>query len=87
LRFLDEEVPQRDSVALALGPNDFGYPAFGAPLARRVELVPLGSDGDDVAATWLYANPRRAPDIDRACWRLALESERGTIFRRAKSCA
>jgi cytochrome c-type biogenesis protein CcmH/NrfF len=87
LRFFDEDVPQRGTVALALGPNDFGYPFFGAQVARRVELVQFGSDGGDVTAMWLYANPQRAREIDRACWRAALESERGTIFRRLESCA
>jgi hypothetical protein len=87
-RFLDEDVGERDSVALALGPNDFGFPAFGPHLERKVELVPFGSNGDDVKAQWLYANAQRASEVDRACWRAELQSaERGTIFRRATSCA
>jgi hypothetical protein len=86
-RYLDEDIAERDSVALALGPNDFGYPAFGAHLTRRVELVPFGSNGDDVSTKWLYANSQRAGEVDRACWTPALQSDRGTIFRRAASCA
>jgi hypothetical protein len=86
-RFLDENVPEHDSVALALGPNDFGFPAFGRHIARKVELVPFGSNGDDLKATWLYANAQRAGEVDTACWHAELESERGAIFRRAASCA
>ncbi len=52
LRFL-VTLPRHDSVALALGYNDLGYPAFGPRFERRVELVPEGSDaratGRDVA--------------------------------------
>jgi hypothetical protein len=33
------------------------------------------------------AVPQRVTEIDPACWRVALRSERGTIFRRANRCA
>ena len=87
LQFLDDEVGEKDSVALALGPNDFGFPAFGPHLERKIELVPFGSNGDDVKATWLYANAQRANEVDPACWRAELRSERGAVFRRVESCA
>jgi hypothetical protein len=86
LRFLDEQIPQHDSIALALGPNNFGYPAFGPHLQRRVLLVPFGSSARDTRASWLFANPQRATEIDSACWHSVLASERGTIFSRKEQC-
>jgi hypothetical protein len=84
LWFLEERVPKEDAVALALGEDDFGYPAFGPHLERHVELVREGSRGRGVRATWLVANPRRSPDIDTACWRVALDAPGGwRVFRRA----
>jgi hypothetical protein len=84
LWFLEERVPKEDAVALALGEDDFGYPAFGPHLERQVELVREGSRGRGVRATWLVANPRRSPDIDTACWRVALDAPgRWKVFRRA----
>ena len=85
-RFLDEEVSPSDSIALALGANDFGYPAFGPHLDRAVHLVPFGSSGQDVATAWLLANPERASEIDSTCWAVAFESESGTVFRRNAAC-
>lgn len=86
-RFLDEEVPPRDSIALALGANDFGYPAFGPKAERRVVLVPFGSTARDLATDWLLANPERASEIDRSCWLETITSETGTIFKRqAERC-
>lgn len=83
LWFLDERIPKDAAIALALGEDDFGYPAFGPHLERRVELVPDGSSGRDVRAAWLVTNPKRAGDVDRACWRLALDAPRGwTVFER-----
>jgi hypothetical protein len=81
-RFLDEEIPPGDSIALALGANDFGYPAFGAHLERRVALVPFGSTARDLGTDWLLANPERASEIDSSCWLKVFRSESGTIFRR-----
>lgn len=84
LWFLEERVPKEDAVAVALGEDDFGYPAFGPHLERQVELVREGSRGRGVRATWLVANPRRSPDIDTACWRVALDAPGGwKVFRRA----
>ena len=82
-RFLDEEVPRSDSVALALGANDFGYPAFGPRLQHRVALVPFGSDASEIATAWLVANPERSGQIASACWSPALVVDAGTVFRRA----
>jgi hypothetical protein len=84
-RFLDDDVPRDASIALALG--SFGFPAFGPHLERRVPLVPLGSDARDIQAEWLFAFPERALKIDSRCWHAAFRSERGTVFRRAESCA
>ena len=86
-RFLDEEVPRDASIALALGVNDFGYPAFGPHLQRRVTLVPFGSDARDVRSDWLYANPERAAQIDRSCWQEAFRADSGVVFeRRTPEC-
>jgi hypothetical protein len=86
-RFVDERVPETDSIALALGANDFGYPAFGPHLERSVRLVPFGSTASDVTTGWLLANPERAAEIDRACWVVAFQSETGTVFRRKAGCS
>ena len=86
-RFVDERVPETDSIALALGANDFGYPAFGPRLGRAVALVPFGSPATDVDTAWLLANPERAPEIDSNCWSAAFQSETGTVFRRMTSCS
>jgi hypothetical protein len=83
LWFLEERVPKNDTVALALEEDDFGYPAFGPHLERRVELVPEGADGRSVATAWLVTNPRRSGDIDTACWRPALDAPGGwKVFER-----
>jgi len=84
-QFLDEKVPENDSIALALGPNEFGFPAFGPHLQRRVELVPFGSSASTVSARWLLADPRRSAELDSSCWHRALLSERGSVFRRERS--
>lgn len=81
-RFVDEEVPSGATIALALGANDFGFPAFGPHLGRRVTLVPFGSTARDLETEWLLANPERASEMDRACWLEAFSSESGTVFRR-----
>jgi hypothetical protein len=86
LQFLDESVPSHTSIALALGPNDFGFPFFGPHLTRRVVLVPNGSSARDVGAAWLYADAGRAGQIDKACWEPRLESDRGAIFQRTVAC-
>jgi hypothetical protein len=85
-RFVDESVPETDSIALALGANDFGYPPFGPRLRRAVQLVPGGSSASDVDSDWLLANPERAAEIDKACWTVAFQSAAGTVFRRADNC-
>jgi hypothetical protein len=86
LEFLDQRVPQDDSIALALGGDDFGYPAFGRFFERRVELVPPGSSAREVTTQWLLANPERTSAIDRECWREAFRSETGAVFRRVETC-
>jgi hypothetical protein len=88
-RFFDEEVPRRDSVALALGDDDFGFQVFGPNLERHVELVPFGSSAADVPARWLLAGPARAGDIEAGCWRRVLTADGGAIFERraAPGCA
>ena len=86
LRFLDELVPREDSIGLALGAGEFGYPAFGPELKRHVELVPFGSTGREIGTRWLLADAGRAPEIDATCWQAAFRSERGSVFRRADGC-
>ena len=83
LRFLDERIPKGDPVALALGEDDFGYPAFGPHLERRVELVPEDWDGRGVAADWLVASPAHSPGVHTACWRADLRAPGGwSVFQR-----
>ena len=82
LRFL-AELPPDATVALALGYNDFGYPAFGPNLERQVDLVPSGTGARASGADWLLANPKRASEIDRTCWKVAVVTPEGWIgFRR-----
>jgi len=87
LRFMDEHVPEDASIGLALGANDFGYPAFGPHLERHVALVPIGSPATNLRADWLYANPERAVEIDPMCWRPAFRSTAGTVFQRVRCAA
>jgi 4-amino-4-deoxy-L-arabinose transferase-like glycosyltransferase len=86
LRFLDEQVPVHTSIALALSENDFGYPAFGPHLTRRVEVVPEGSNAHDLNDSWLLASSERAAQIDRSCWQPAFQSPEGDVFRRSATC-
>jgi hypothetical protein len=86
-RYLDEQVPSDASLALALGPNDFGFPAFGPHLERHVTLVPNGSTARDIRAGWLFANPQRSAEIDATCWIPRLHADRGTVFQRAAECS
>jgi hypothetical protein len=84
--FLDKDVPRSTTIALALSANDFGYPAFGPNLDRRVELVPFGSDARAVETDWLVASRERVTEIDASCWRDAFRSDEGSVFRRSAGC-
>jgi hypothetical protein len=86
-RFLDEDVPRRASIGLALGANDFGYPAFGPHLDRRVELIPFGSSAREPDVGWLLASQERTAEIDHSCWRESFRSDEATVFRRADNCS
>lgn len=85
LRFMSA-LPPDASVALALGYNDFGYPAFGPRLERHVELVPEGSNASESDTEWLFANPRRARVIDPTCWRPVVSTPGGWIAFRRTPC-
>jgi len=85
-RYLDEQVPAHTTLALALGPNDFGFPPFGPHLARKITLVPSGSSGPEPASEWLLASAQRVGEIDTACWVPRLTSERGTVFQATTTC-
>ncbi|HSC73839.1 MAG TPA: hypothetical protein VLB89_06705 [Gaiellaceae bacterium] len=85
-RYLDQQVPAHARLALAFGPNDFGFPAFGAHLGRTIVLVPGGSSARNTAAGWLLANAQRAGEIDPACWTPRLRAERGTVFQAKPGC-
>ncbi len=86
LRFVEQELPTGATVGLAVGEDDFAYPAFGAHLQRRIELVPEDSRGRNVGeARWLLANPLRASEIDRSCWRLVHGGDEAwAVFRRLR---
>ena len=86
LRFIDDRIPPDDSLALALGDNNFGYPMFDPHLERRVELVPFGSSADEMQTGWLLANSDRAHEIDPRCWRVVFRSKAGTVFKHAARC-
>ena len=86
LRFLQDHVPSHDSIAVAIGDNDYGYPFFAPRLERRVQLVPFGSSASGIATRWLVANPARMGEIDRGCWHAVFSSSAGTVFRRAARC-
>lgn len=85
-RFLDESVPQDASVALALGVNDFGYPAFGPRMQRRIVLVPFGSAATEIDAGWLFATAGRAGEVDRGCWSAEFVTDEGSVLRRRQEC-
>ena len=85
-RFLDHDVPRESSIALALSANDFGYPAFGPHLDRRVKLVPFGSSAREFDTAWLVASNERASEIDASCWLVVLRSEEAEVFRHAAGC-
>jgi hypothetical protein len=87
LQFLDEQIPAKSSIALALSVNDFGYPAFGPHLQRHVAVVPFGSTAKSVQTHWLYASQERTGEIDAACWELVFRSTDGSVFSRKASCA
>lgn len=80
-RFVDERVPKHDTIAIALGPNDFSFPLFGPHLTRRVELLPSTS------TRWLFADAERSGQVDTTCWQVRLRTERGTVFARKLGCA
>jgi hypothetical protein len=85
--YLDNDVPRRSSIALALSANDFGYPAFGPHLDRRLTLVAFGSSARNVSADWLLASRERASEIDRSCWLEAFQSEEATVFQHKGACS
>ena len=80
-RYLDEQVPQDASIAVMLGPNEFGFPPFGQHLTRRIRLKPT------VDAEWLFADAHRAPEVDRACWTPRIETVRGVVYQRTLGCS
>ena len=84
--FLDQQVPAKASIALAISENDFGYPAFGPHLQRRVVIVPFGSTARDVQTQWLYASSERASEIDGSCWETVFRSAEGAVFRHKAGC-
>jgi hypothetical protein len=61
LRFFEEDVPPKASVALAFADNGFGYPYFGPHLDHHVVIVPFGSS----APAWLSraAGCNRSPRL------------------------
>jgi hypothetical protein len=81
-QFLEERIPEDASVALALGEDDFGYPAFGPQLERTVILV---SRSELPAAEWLITSPL-GPEVDLTCWRVRAVSAGGSVFERAPEC-
>jgi hypothetical protein len=89
LRFLEDEVGSDSVIALALSEDDFGFPAFGPRLERSVELVPVGSSALRSRAEWLLANPNRAQEITRRCWRAVFTTPGGwaAFRRRDEACA
>ena len=84
-RFLEEEVPDNATVALAVTPNTYVYPAWDAGLRRTVVFVPENGSVPETA-DWLVLGPSRALDEDAlqaAGWRLELASPgRWRIFGR-----
>jgi hypothetical protein len=85
-RYLDEQVPAHASLALAFGPNDFGFPPFGPHLGRRIVLLTDGSSGHGAGSDWLLADAQRAGKIDTACWTPRLQTDRGTVFQATSGC-
>ena len=85
LAFLEERIPADARVGLALRGDDFGYPAFGAKLERRIDLAPRENGANaGAAADWLVASPDHAPTIATSCWTRELTSPEGWgIFRRS----
>jgi len=84
LRYLELRMPEDAPIALALGEDDYGYPAFGPQLEHEIELV---SRGEDSNAEWLVAARERVGEIDPTCWQTRLESDGGTVFERREACA
>ena len=85
LRYLEEQVPRHASVGLMLGVDGLGYPAFGRHLERDVELVGGGDRARPADVGWLVADPSRAAEVDRACWRAMLLTPDGSAVFRART--
>jgi len=75
-RFLEEEIPDDATVALAVTRNTYVYPAWDAGLRRTVVFVP--EDGSvPEPARWLVVGPSKTIDeeaLESAGWRLELAS-------------
>lgn len=85
VRFAARMIPEDAHVALALEPNDFVYPYFGARLARHVVFV--ASDGEvPPDSKWLIVHGSFRPSCGLGDWKTDL-SLRGhwRIERRAAS--
>ena len=85
LQFLEQRVAADATVALALRGNEWGYPAFGPRVERRVVLVPRQSRASGIAADWLFADLERIPEVDLRCWTPAVTGEEGTIYARDRA--
>jgi hypothetical protein len=83
LEFIETRIPSDATVSLALRGDDFGYPAFGPRLERRVDLVPDEPEGSAGESEWLIASPAHTRELG-SCWASDLETPDGwTIFRRS----
>lgn len=78
LRVVQNAVPARATLALALRPNDFLSPYFGPDLERRVELLRSG-DPVSPAAGWLVVAPGASPPTCSAAWRVVHRSPSGWL--------
>ena len=83
IRFAEEDMPARASVALAPRGNDFLSPYFGADLTRRVDLV-LDGQHVDPRDDWVIAAPGVRPVVCRADWRVVLRRADGWLVARRR---
>ena len=87
-RFLDQDVPRKSSIGLALGANDFGYPAFGPHLDSAGRTCPLRLQRSRTRHRLASGQPASVPR--RSTLLLASESfgrTKRTVFRRAPAAA
>jgi hypothetical protein len=82
LRYVEEHVPARSVIGLALRVDDFTFPYFGRSLNRTIVLLPRGRRAGP-NLEWIVRAPGRSVPRCESSWRIVLTTAEGfAVIRR-----